>query len=223
MDGLGLAGFVKPAGSSAVVEVGDGPVVARSTVTYRTRQFAGDGRERRRVLVRRRQWPSRRCALHVEARAMGRPARSRTPVRGSLHGRHLRDRAGLDRGVHRHRDARAGRRTALGGPLNGWRRRRKVARANARTTTISTNGSTACFSIPTVSAPRCWPRTVSWHCIRSTCSEAGFRHQNLMVFQIQLAKRQDAVPITRDYITRAEARLHKREQRRSMPVRLAGE
>lgn len=35
-------------------------------------------------------------------------------------------------------------------------------------------------------------------------SELCFRHQGLMVFQIQLAKRPDAVPITRDYITRFE-------------------
>jgi cyclopropane-fatty-acyl-phospholipid synthase len=55
------------------------------------------------------------------------------------------------------------------------------------------------------------------------CSEAGFRHHNLMVFQVQLAKRHDAVPITRNYISRAEARLREREQRRTMPVRLAGE
>ena len=35
-------------------------------------------------------------------------------------------------------------------------------------------------------------------------SELCFRHQGLMVFQIQLAKRTDAVPITRDYMTRFE-------------------
>jgi cyclopropane-fatty-acyl-phospholipid synthase len=35
-------------------------------------------------------------------------------------------------------------------------------------------------------------------------SELCFRHQGLMVFQIQLAKRADAVPITRDYMTRFE-------------------
>ena len=28
----------------------------------------------------------------------------------------------------------------------------------------------------------------------------GFRYQGLMVFQIQLAKRQDALPLTRDYM-----------------------
>ena len=32
-------------------------------------------------------------------------------------------------------------------------------------------------------------------------SEMGFRHENQMVFQIQLAKSQHAVPLTRDYIT----------------------
>ena len=32
------------------------------------------------------------------------------------------------------------------------------------------------------------------------CSEAAFRHGSLMVFQLQFAKRQDAVPLTRDYI-----------------------
>ena len=31
-------------------------------------------------------------------------------------------------------------------------------------------------------------------------SEMNFRHQDLMVFQLQLCKRQDAVPLTRDYI-----------------------
>jgi cyclopropane-fatty-acyl-phospholipid synthase len=34
--------------------------------------------------------------------------------------------------------------------------------------------------------------------------EMGFRHQGLTVFQVQLAKRQDAVPLTRDYITEWE-------------------
>ena len=31
-------------------------------------------------------------------------------------------------------------------------------------------------------------------------SEIGFRRQDLMVFQLQLAKAVDAVPLTRDYI-----------------------
>ncbi|MCP4330049.1 MAG: class I SAM-dependent methyltransferase [Alphaproteobacteria bacterium] len=34
-----------------------------------------------------------------------------------------------------------------------------------------------------------------------TGSEISFRHMNQMVFQMQLAKRQDVVPLTRDYIT----------------------
>ena len=38
-------------------------------------------------------------------------------------------------------------------------------------------------------------------------SEMSFREQNMMVFQLQLTKRQGVVPITRDYIAREEARL----------------
>ena len=38
-------------------------------------------------------------------------------------------------------------------------------------------------------------------------SEVGFRRAGHMVFQIQLAKRQDAVPLTRSYISEAEQRL----------------
>ena len=37
-------------------------------------------------------------------------------------------------------------------------------------------------------------------------SEASFRHMGMVVFQIQLARRQDAVPLTRDYIAGAERR-----------------
>src|SRR5215472_11266491 len=55
------------------------------------------------------------------------------------------------------------------------------------------------------------------------CSEAAFRRQNMMVFQIQLAKRQGPVPITRDYIQRSESRLRRRETARRAPLRLAGE
>ena len=36
-----------------------------------------------------------------------------------------------------------------------------------------------------------------------------------MVFQIQLAKRQDVVPLTRDYIPEREAELRRREVARS--------
>jgi cyclopropane-fatty-acyl-phospholipid synthase len=55
------------------------------------------------------------------------------------------------------------------------------------------------------------------------CSEAAFRRQNMMVFQIQLTKRQGTVPITRDYILRTEQRLRGREAGRRPPLRLAGE
>ena len=34
--------------------------------------------------------------------------------------------------------------------------------------------------------------------------EVAFRYMNQMVFQIQIARRQDAVPLTRDYLTDAE-------------------
>ena len=36
-------------------------------------------------------------------------------------------------------------------------------------------------------------------------SEVAFRHRGCMVFQIQLSKRVDAVPLTRDYISGAAA------------------
>lgn len=45
-----------------------------------------------------------------------------------------------------------------------------------------------------------------WEFYLAGC-EAAFRHQFLMVFQLQLAKRIDAVPLTRDYMLEAERRL----------------
>lgn len=54
-------------------------------------------------------------------------------------------------------------------------------------------------------------------------SEAAFRYQGLMVFQIQLAKRIDALPVTRDYMFEAERRLTARQRRHHEPPRLAGE
>ena len=44
-------------------------------------------------------------------------------------------------------------------------------------------------------------------------SEMTFREQDMMVFQLQLTKRQGVVPITRDYIAREEARLRGIERR----------
>ena len=54
-------------------------------------------------------------------------------------------------------------------------------------------------------------------------SEMAFREQDMMVFQLQLTKRQGVVPITRDYIAREEARLRGSEGGSRPPLRLAGE
>jgi cyclopropane-fatty-acyl-phospholipid synthase len=54
-------------------------------------------------------------------------------------------------------------------------------------------------------------------------SEMTFRHQNMMVFQIQASKRQGVIPITRNYIPREEARLRGLEAGSRPPLRLAGE
>ena len=54
-------------------------------------------------------------------------------------------------------------------------------------------------------------------------SEMAFREQAMMVFQMQLTKRQGVVPITRDYIARETARLRVIEGGRHPPLRLAGE
>lgn len=54
-------------------------------------------------------------------------------------------------------------------------------------------------------------------------SEMSFRKQNVMNFQIQLTKRQDVVPLTRDYIIEEEARLRGAERRQEPRLQLAGE
>src|SRR5436190_1291628 len=54
-------------------------------------------------------------------------------------------------------------------------------------------------------------------------SEMAFREQRMMVFQMQLAKRQGIVPMTRDYIAREESRLRALEGGSRPPLRLAGE
>jgi cyclopropane-fatty-acyl-phospholipid synthase len=54
-------------------------------------------------------------------------------------------------------------------------------------------------------------------------SEMSFRKQNLMNFQIQLAKRQDVVPMTRDYIALEEAKLRGVERGKRPKLQIAGE
>ena len=54
-------------------------------------------------------------------------------------------------------------------------------------------------------------------------SEMSFRKQNMMNFQIQLAKRQGVVPMTRDYVTREEAKLREAERGKRPRLQIAGE
>lgn len=54
-------------------------------------------------------------------------------------------------------------------------------------------------------------------------SEAAFRFDNLMVFQIQLSRSLETLPLTRDYLLQDEARLRERDQRIAEVPRLAGE
>ena len=54
-------------------------------------------------------------------------------------------------------------------------------------------------------------------------SEMSFRKANLMNFQIQLAKHQGVVPITRDYITREETKLRGIERGKRPRLQIAGE
>jgi cyclopropane-fatty-acyl-phospholipid synthase len=53
-------------------------------------------------------------------------------------------------------------------------------------------------------------------------SETAFRYQNLVVFQVQLVKRIEALPTTRDYMLTDEQRLREREEFEARP-RMAGE
>jgi cyclopropane-fatty-acyl-phospholipid synthase len=55
------------------------------------------------------------------------------------------------------------------------------------------------------------------------CSEMAFREADMVVFQIQMSKRKDVVPTTRDYIAREEAHLRALEAGQRAPLRLAGE
>jgi len=42
-------------------------------------------------------------------------------------------------------------------------------------------------------------------------AESAFRHEDIVIFQVQIARRQEAVPLTRSYIDEAETRLRGRE------------
>jgi cyclopropane-fatty-acyl-phospholipid synthase len=53
-------------------------------------------------------------------------------------------------------------------------------------------------------------------------SETSFRVDGHMVMQLQLAKRQEPVPLTRDYIVEREAELRRREAAQSV-IRHAAE
>ncbi|WP_315719859.1 MULTISPECIES: cyclopropane-fatty-acyl-phospholipid synthase family protein [unclassified Bradyrhizobium] len=55
------------------------------------------------------------------------------------------------------------------------------------------------------------------------CAEMAFRKQNMMNFQIQLARRQGVVPMTRDYIHHEETRLRTLERGMRPALRMAGE
>jgi len=54
-------------------------------------------------------------------------------------------------------------------------------------------------------------------------SEMAFREADMVVFQIQIAKRKGVVPQTRDYIAREEARLRALDTGYPAQLRLAGE
>ena len=55
-----------------------------------------------------------------------------------------------------------------------------------------------------------------WECYFAF-SKAAFRFQDAVVFQIQLARRKDTVPLTRGYIAARENALNFMERRASMP------
>jgi cyclopropane-fatty-acyl-phospholipid synthase len=54
-------------------------------------------------------------------------------------------------------------------------------------------------------------------------SEMSFRKQNTMNFQIQLTRRQDVVPATRDYIGRERSRLVAVERAVTPKLQMAGD
>src|SRR5881227_1959225 len=73
------------------------------------------------------------------------------------------------------------------------------------------------------SRTKCGPCVAVYRVEWPTVSEMAFLEGAMMVFQLQLTKRQDVVPMTRDYIAREEARLRALEGGGRLPLRLAGE
>ena len=61
-----------------------------------------------------------------------------------------------------------------------------------------------------------------WEFYLQAC-EAAFRHSGLTVFQLQLTKKIDTLPITRDYMFSEERRLMAGEGGRAGRTRMAGE
>jgi len=49
-----------------------------------------------------------------------------------------------------------------------------------------------------------------WEFYLAFC-EAAFRHEDVVVFQLQLTRRNDTLPLSRDYIAQREAQLRQRE------------
>ena len=60
-----------------------------------------------------------------------------------------------------------------------------------------------------------------WELYLAGC-ECAFRREGFVVFQIQLSKKLETVPLTRDYIGRVAAYLRKRDSE-AAKLRLAGE
>ena len=60
-----------------------------------------------------------------------------------------------------------------------------------------------------------------WEFYLAGC-EMAFRKQDMMVFQVQLVKDQTVLPLTRDYVAEAEARLALQDDARES-LRVAGE
>jgi cyclopropane-fatty-acyl-phospholipid synthase len=54
-------------------------------------------------------------------------------------------------------------------------------------------------------------------------SEAAFRYQGLVVFQVQLVKRINALPITRDYMLDTEGRLREQDAIKARPRLVAAD